>query len=193
MPDGAADYRPMSVAAVTAAALGAASAIAVVSPVFWVLPLIAIAMAVVGLRDVARPELPKAGRLAAIAGLALAVGFGTQAVVSTATGRLLAASRAEAAARVWLAAIQDGRVGDARGMCQSEVAGAVESLAACVGGPAVVRRSWADEPKDAWVVEAAIGDCEAVVRLAPTRTIRQGRPADRWMINSVDLVRSREN
>ena len=189
MTDGAADYRPMRGAALAALALGAASALAVVSPVFWGLPLVAISMAVVGLRDVARPELPKAGRLAAVAGLALAVGFGAQAVVSTATSRLLAGSRAEAAARLWLTAIHDGRVADARGMCQPEAAGAVDTLSECVGGPVVVRRHWASEQGDAWVVEAEIGGCEAVVTLAPLPTIRQRRPAERWMISAVDLVR----
>ena len=58
------------------------------------------------------PGAPKAGRWAALAGLALALGFGAQAVATTATSEWLARSRAETATRFWLDAIAAGRRDD---------------------------------------------------------------------------------
>ncbi|MGB8854876.1 MAG: hypothetical protein WCC69_15080, partial [Pirellulales bacterium] len=110
-------YRPVSSLAVAALIVGCASALALVSPVFWVVPLVGAALALVAVRDVTRSGAAKAGGLAALAGLALALGFGSQAMTAAATARWLAAARAEAAAGFWLDALCDGRTDDARSMC----------------------------------------------------------------------------
>lgn len=76
MDESTGDYRPVSRLAVAALAAGAVSALALTSQFAWVLPLVAIGIAVAALADVNRAGGGKAGGLAAVAGLALAVGFG---------------------------------------------------------------------------------------------------------------------
>ena len=75
-------YRPVSGLAVAALIVGCVSALALVSPVFWVVPLVGAALALVAVRDVTRSGVAKAGGLAAVAGLALSLGFGAQAVTA---------------------------------------------------------------------------------------------------------------
>jgi hypothetical protein len=110
-------YRPVSGLAVASLVAGVASALALVSPFFWVLPLFGLVIAVAGLVDTKREAAPKAGRFAAIAGLALSVGFGTQAVSYRAARGWIDRSRAEAVAEAWVAAVREGRLDDARSMC----------------------------------------------------------------------------
>ena len=161
-------YLPVSRLAVAAAGLGASSALALASPVFWVLPLVAIGIAVAALRDVGRPEAPKAGRLAAVAGLALAAGFGAQAVAAKATTRSITAARAGAAARLWLDTIHEQRLGDARSMCGFEAAGAVDAVAACVASDrARIMGTAAGESVGTWLVRADVGSCFIEITLEP--------------------------
>ncbi|MFM8634569.1 MAG: hypothetical protein ACKOEX_07140 [Planctomycetia bacterium] len=124
-PEESGGYRPVSAAAVAALVAGIVSAAALVSPVFWVLPLIAIGLAWLGLADVSRPGCEKAGRAAALVGLALAIGFGAQAVSSTAARHWIMSSRARSAALLWVEALREGRIDDAKNMC---LAGAVNQL-----------------------------------------------------------------
>ena len=123
-PDSAADnggerpgYLPVSRLAVGAAVLGVSSALALVSPLFLVVPLVALTVSVAARADCERPGAPKAGRLAAIAGMALAIGFGAQAVSMLVVARAIAAGRAVAAAEMFLAAVRDGRTVDAGLFC----------------------------------------------------------------------------
>lgn len=155
-----AGYRPMSPLAVAAVALGAASMLALVGPAFWMLPLVATAVSLAALVDVGRPGAPKAGRLAALAGLALALGFGAQAVAAVATAEWLARSRAEAAARLWLEAIAAGRVDDAKSMCGPAAGAAVDDVAACLAAmPSAVRFRGRHEETGGRVVRATGGAC----------------------------------
>ena len=116
------DYRPVSPLAVAALVLGICSAMALVTRFAWVVPLVAAAVAIAALADLARPGTAKAGRLLALAGLALAVGFGAQAVTSAAVDRWIESHRAGAAARAWIDAVRDGRPAEALGLCGAAVA-----------------------------------------------------------------------
>jgi hypothetical protein len=136
--DPVAGYHPVSPLAVAAAVVGVASALALVSPMFWMVPVVGVAVAVAGLVDVGRRGAPKAGRLAALAGLGLALGFGSQALCAAGTAEWLARGRAEAAVRVWLEAIADGRLDAARSMCGPDAAAAVDRVVA--SGMAAVAR-----------------------------------------------------
>ena len=122
-------YRPVSSLAVAALVAGVVSAAALVSPFFWVIPLLAAGVACLGLADVSRAGAEKAGRIAALAGLALAVGFGAQAVSSTLAKRLITAARAQSAAILWAEALREGRVADARAMCLPDAVPKLDDLA----------------------------------------------------------------
>ena len=113
----AAAYRPISGLAVAAAAAGVLSAASLISPACWVVPPVAIALAVAALRDIGRDGSVKVGRLPAVIGLALAVGFMTQAVSYRAVQERLVTTRAEAAARQFVQAVRESRFADARAMC----------------------------------------------------------------------------
>lgn len=119
--DAAADYRPVSPLAVAALAAGCTSALAVITRFAWAVPLVGITLACVALADVARPESRKAGRLAALAALALSVGFGAQAVTSHLVDRWIVAGRATAAAQAWIDALREGRTAEALGFCAPTV------------------------------------------------------------------------
>lgn len=194
-PDSVADdggertgYLPVSRLAVGAAALGLCSAVAVVSPVFLVVPLVAVAVAVAACADCDRPGAPKAGRLAALAGLALAIGFGTQAVSMLVVARAIAAGRAVAAAEIFLAAVRDGRAADAEAMCTADGRAAVATLAAC-GGRGVCRGGGAGEEPGTWTVQIMPrepGDCGGRLVLAPASVVQRGGSVERWLVTACE-------
>lgn len=187
-------YLPVSRLAVAAAAVGGISALALASPVFWVLPLVAIGIAVAALNDVGRPGTPKAGRLIALTGLALAAGFGTQAVSAKITTRSIMAARAAAAARLWLDTIREERLDDARSMCAADAAAAVDTVAACgAGEPAAVRCQGAGELEGSWLVRANVGSCVVAITLEPTIAAWQGRASERWLVTRAEAVRPSGN
>lgn len=109
-------YRAVSGLAVGALALGGLSSLALLSPMLWALPLLGAALAAAALADVSRPGAEKAGRAIALAGLALSIGFGAQAVTGRLVARRIMAARARVVAEAWLDSIRDGRLIDARGM-----------------------------------------------------------------------------
>jgi len=184
-----AGYRPVSGPAVAAAAVGCLAALAVVSPVFWVVPLVGAALALVAVRDVTRGDAAKAGGLAAVAGLGLSLGFGAQAVTAAATARCLAAARAEAVAGFWLDAVCDGRAADARGMCGPDAASRVEEAAACCnGGAPRIHCAGAAEVPGSWAVTVSRGDCRLELVVEPAVSTTAGRATERWLVTS--LVRS---
>jgi hypothetical protein len=158
------------------------------------LPLVAIGIAVAALRDVGRPEAPKAGRLAAVAGLALAAGFGAQAVAAKATTRSITAARAVAAARLWLDTIHEQRLSDARSMCGFDAADAVDAVAGCgASGRAEVISTAAGESAGTWLVRATVGSCTIEITLEPMPATWQGRPGERWTITKADVIRPSAN
>jgi len=120
-------YRPVSALAVIACIGGVCSSAALVAPILWMVPLVGVALSVAALADVARPPAGKAGRLAALAGLALSLGFGAQAATTAAASQWVTARRAEAAARYWFEAVCAGRLADARSMAMGEGDGDVRT------------------------------------------------------------------
>lgn len=185
-------YRPVSGMAVMALVAGVLSAVALVSQFFWVVPLLAIGLACLGLADVGRPGAEKAGRAAALIGLALAVGFGTQAVSAAVTSRWLVTSRARAAATLWLDALRAGRIDDARSMCVEGSVPALDQLAARITGcgdakPRVEVVSASDDVPDGWTVRMTLTPCAAGpididAVLAPSMVTRQEGAVERWMV-----------
>jgi hypothetical protein len=109
-------YRPVSRLAVAAAVAGVLSSLALTSPLLWILPLVGVALAVAGLTDVARSGAEKAGRAAALVGLALSVGFGAQAVTTSVVSRWIMENRSRGVVRAWLDALGENRLADARSM-----------------------------------------------------------------------------
>jgi hypothetical protein len=109
-------YRPVSKLAVAAAVLGLLSSLAITTPLLWILPLVGTAIAVVGLADVTRSGAEKAGRAAALVGLALSVGFGAQAVTASLVTRSIMERRAQGVAHAWLDALGENRLSVAQSM-----------------------------------------------------------------------------
>lgn len=191
--DAAAGYRPVSGLAVAALVAGVLSAAALVNPFFWVVPLMAIGLACLGLVDVNRVGAEKAGRIVALAGLALAIGFGAQAVSSTAAKRWIASARAESAAAVWVEALRAGRVDDARAMCLPDavpkLAELAREFAGCgsEGRPVATVLGRGEETPDTWRVRTTVEPCaagavERIIELAASTVARQEGPVERWMV-----------
>lgn len=109
-------YRPVSRLAVASAVVGVLSSVALTTPLLWIVPLVGIALAVAGLADVSRVGAEKAGRAAALVGLALSAGFGTQAVTTSLVARWITQGRTKAVVHAWLDAIGENRIADARSM-----------------------------------------------------------------------------
>jgi len=184
-----AGYRPVSSLAIAALVLGVLSAIALVSSFFFVVPLVALAVAVAALADVERDGARKAGRLAAVAGLALAMGFGAQAITSGVVAHSIASGRARAAAEIFVQAVREGRQADAEAMCASEARTKIVALAACLGDAARMLARPGDET-GTWTVEiasAAESGCVARLVLAPALSAQQGGAIERWLVTSCDV------
>jgi len=151
-------YRPVSRLAVVAAVAGIISSLALASPMLWVLPLVGVGLAVAGLADVAKVGAEKAGRSLALAGLALAVGFGAQAVTSTVVSRRIQDGRARAVVEAWVDAIGAGRLADARSMAGGEALPAEEPMQ---DGPTADQGERLANAFLAMPTVAAIRDCGA--------------------------------
>jgi hypothetical protein len=182
-------YRPVSGPAVAAMVAGVLSAAALVNPFFWVVPLLGIGLACLGLADTGRPGAEKAGRMLALTGLALAVGFGAQAVSAAATQRWIARSRAQAAASLWITAVRDGRLDDARSMCLPEAVLQIDTITAriggCAGEPSLMAiGSTTDDASGGQNVRAAFASCGIVfdIHLMPADVVRQEGMVERWMV-----------
>lgn len=186
-------YRPVSVLAIVACVGGVCSAAALVAPVLWMLPLVGVALSLAALSDVARPPAGKAGRLAALAGLALSLGFGAQVATSAAGAQWLSARRAEAVARYWLAAVCAGRLADARSMATVEADGndrraadAVDTaLGECGAERLEVRCLGSGDTADTWRVRAS--GREAGLELVVARRVGN-RGAERWHVAACESL-----
>lgn len=179
----------MSSLAIAALALGALSALALVGQFFFVVPLVAVAVAVAALADVERDGATKAGRLAAVAGLALAMGFGAQALTSDVVAWAIASGRATAAAEIFTRAVREGRQEDAEAMCAPEAREKLSVIMSCVGD-GMPMRARAGEESGTWVVEIASAGqpgCAARLVLAPVASIQQGRSIERWLVTACDI------
>jgi hypothetical protein len=103
-------YRAVSITSVIALLLGLASALALAHPVLWFLPVAAAGTAVAGLRTIARSDGGLTGRWAALAGLALALLFGSWAPTRLATRQTMIAGHARHAAEAWLGLVRAGHL-----------------------------------------------------------------------------------
>lgn len=210
-------YRPVSVLAVFALLAGIFSGVAVFAPALLLVPLIASALAVVALRDVSprgdgdeRTEGRdrKTGRWCALAGLALAVGFGMQSVATTLTQRSVAFRRAEGAAAMFLEMVREDRLGDAVKTCLPQVmppmaigAGAkttpdvqerqaeaslagleiIQDIRKCGGAASTTFRCVGAEVRfpDSWAVVVVIDPCEGRSKPLEIRMLMQSKPVTR--------------
>jgi hypothetical protein len=180
-------YRPVSVLAVAAAVVGVCSAAALLAPVLWMVPLIGVGLSLAALADVAGPAGGKAGKAAALVGLALSLGFGAQSVMTTAGTRWLTCRRAEAAARSWLDAVCAGRLAEARSMANPDDmpgrepgATAVDAaLGLCGGANRTFRCTDVGATPESWRVRALSDGATADLVLVR----RPGaRGAERWFV-----------
>ena len=126
-------YQPVSTLAVVALVAGGLSALALTSQVLWVVPLLAAGLAAAALRDTSTGTPPKAGRPLALAGLALAVGFGCQAIGFTATDHWIGRARAIETVSSWQQAVRAGRWTEAHGFCAPSALPAREDRFAAAG------------------------------------------------------------
>jgi hypothetical protein len=198
---GEGDYAAVSRLAVAALGMGLAAATALVGPAFLGVPLLGIALAVAALADIRRAGGLKVGRLAALAGLALSVGFGAQAATGLGVSRWLGAQRAEEAARLFLEAVRDDRLDDAIGMGGLDAEAVVMRLAECcrTGSPApapavapvVARRIGAGDVAGTWRVQVAIGHCTGEIVLGPESGVPGSAAGERWYVFSGTVVTPR--
>ena len=94
-------YRALSALAVIAVILGLASALAILSPALWILPLAALVVAVVALRRIATADPPMVGRKAALLGLFLGVFWGVAGVTTHFSQQWIVRTQAQAVAQQW--------------------------------------------------------------------------------------------
>ncbi|NBT12141.1 MAG: hypothetical protein EBS56_00850 [Planctomycetia bacterium] len=168
--------------------LGLLSALAVVNPLFLVVPLVTLAVAAAAIRDVEREGVRKVGRLAALAAVALAAGFGGQAVAASLAARAIAASRAAAVADLFLTAVRDGRLADAEAMCGPEARQAVAGLAVRVAGRPRLAPVPGDQP-GTWAVRIPAdpqGSGDVRLLLAPSVAVQQGGAVERWLVTACE-------
>ena len=114
--DAEGQYRSVSMLSVAAVAVGLFSGLSVVSFAFWFLPIVGTGISLFALAELNRPFSNKIGRVAAILGLALSIGFGAQAVSHSVVSLHYARKRAEASARAWIGAVRENRLSDAKSM-----------------------------------------------------------------------------
>ncbi len=181
------EYRPVSPLAVAALAVGACSALALATRFAWVVPIVGTALALAALAEVGRPEAAKAGRLLALAGLALSLGFGAQAVTTATADRWIIRHRAVTAAGIWIDAVCEGRPAEALGVSAASLLPAhagpgedppperaddrvtrftamppVQAVAACGDTrPRVASATPLGSDDGAWAVRAALAGCGA--------------------------------
>ena len=210
--------RPVSGLAVAALLAGCGSALVLFTSLAAMLPLVAVVLAAVAFVDLARSEGRRVGRGAALAGLALAIGFAAQAASGFIVDRWIGGRRAAATAAAWADAVREARFTDAIGLCspgalptrghdhsraeppaadataEFKSLPAVSAVAACgrESGPTItVRRDVAEAA--VWVAEAKLSSCGrsgGVVRLSVApRTMTRGRAAvERWLVTGFELV-----
>jgi hypothetical protein len=216
--DELAGARPVSGLAVAALLAGCGSALVLFMSLAAMLPLVATALAVAALREVARSEGRRVGRGPALLGLALAIGFGAQAAGGFVVARWVSGRRAVATATAWIDAVREARFADAIGLCSplalppvaqdparpptteaDRAAGlqtlpAVAAVAACgrASRPAVsVRKDAADDVS--WIAGLDLAPCGrpgelVMLRVEPQVAARGRQPVERWLVTWFELA-----
>jgi hypothetical protein len=197
-----AGYRPVSRLAVAALAAGCGSALVLFTPLAAMLPLVAIMLAVAALAELRRGGGRIVGRWAALGGIALAVGFVSQAAAAALADRWVTGRRAAATATIWIDSIRAGRLADAMA-ASSPLALSVpsENRFAVFGDLQVIKAIAASqEPpmitslersQGAWQVRLAMpaGEpgSEVVVTVEPQLVARGPRVIERWLVTGFTL------
>lgn len=201
------DYRPVSPVAVAALLLGCCSAVALFTRFAWFVPLVGGVTAAAAVADVSRPASARAGRLPALAGLALSLGFGAQAVTDAAVGRWIERARAVTTAETWIDAIGRGRIDDALAASSAGILPAAEGSEPATpadratrfaalpavrlvgeGRPVVVSAAPLGTDDRAWVVRLAAADGRTLVLVAVPRMKASAQgPVERWTVVSAAL------
>lgn len=110
--DGVARYQSPNVWSLVTAALGVLSLLALIQPVFWIVPLLAVVIGLVALRSLAEhPE--QIGRRAVLVGLALAVFFGAWASTRYFSRREWLTREARERADAWLELVRTKQLQEA--------------------------------------------------------------------------------
>jgi hypothetical protein len=104
-----ADYRSVSRLAVISILLGITSALALVHPVLWAVPVLAVCVALMALRQIERASGTLSGRTLAIVGMTAAVLFGVCAVSKFYGERYLLWRNGKQAADRWVEMMQRGQ------------------------------------------------------------------------------------
>jgi hypothetical protein len=102
------DYQAISTLAVASLLVGAASATALVGVPLWIVPLVGILLSCLALVRIDRSAGTLVGRPLALAGLGLAVCFGTAALAAHLNFQHLTASKAQQVASQWFQALAQG-------------------------------------------------------------------------------------
>ena len=209
-------YRPVSKIAMASAVVGLLSSLALMTPLLWILPLLGLALAIVGLADVTRLGAEKAGRAAALLGLALSIGFGAQAVTAAVVSRTITQSRVRNVVSMWLDALRENRLADAQSMLSSHLLpaahpdhtghedgdeptiGLVPAVMAIRGcGDALIRTVQStgrdDQTGEQWGVRVRLSPCadggavEVRLQLQPAIVNEPTQRVERWTISQIDL------
>jgi len=183
-------YRPVNRLAVAAAVLGVLSSLALTTPLLWILPLAGTLLAVVGLADVMRAGAEKAGRVAALVGLALSVGFGAQAVTTTVVSRRIMENRSRAVVHAWLDALGENRLADARSMVAGHLLPPADSIDHRHGKPGHGEPGHSHHPGeeagaiDSLPVVQAILRCGSAAARDVRSTGRDEESGERWCVRA---------
>jgi len=197
---------------VAALAAGCSSALVLFTPLAAMLPLVAIVLAVAALAELRRGEGRIVGRWAALGGLALAVGFVSQAAAAALADRWVAGRRAVATATTWIDSIRTGRLADAlaassplalpppphqepgeetansdRLAAFSDLA-AVRAIAAGETPPVITSL---ERSNDTWRVRLALpagqGSEALLLEVGPLQVARGPRVIERWLVTGFTL------
>ena len=200
--DGPAGYRPVSRLAVAALAAGCGSALVLLTPLAAMLPLVAIMLAVAALGELRRGEGRSVGRWAALGGLALAVGFVSQAATTALAERWVTGRRAAATATIWIDLIRAGRMADAlAALSPLALPAPTDDRLAVFGDLHVVKAIAASEEPPAitslerspevWQVRLAMpagqGGEELLLEVGPLLVTRGSRVIERWLVTGFAL------
>lgn len=206
-----AGYRPVSGLAVAALFAGCGSALVLFTSLAAVLPLVAVVMAGAALVDLRRAEGRRVGRPLALVGLALAIGFTSQAIAAGVVDAWIARGRAAATVAAWIDAVREERFADAAGLCIPAALPAaggeplpgegidrlaafralrpVAAVAACGDArpPVAVSRGPAGA---GWIARIDLAPCGrpgtvVTIQVEPRTAVRGPGTVDRWLVTGL--------
>lgn len=200
----------MSPLAVAALAAGIASCLVLFTPLAAMLPLVAIVLAVVALAEIRTSEGHKVGRWPALGGLALAVGFVSQAFATMLAEGMITKQRATATAVAWIDAIREERLDDALAVsspgalvaagpdrhdaaldpeARLQAFRALPEVTAVAGcGDTRPHQLVVERSEEGWVVRFSLEPCgsarELTLAVAPRLVAVRGKAIEEWRVNA---------